>query len=66
MVSIYDREFVRNELDENNVLKSVERVAVYCKSSDARPTQGIANGSTCLVMDTREVFFFDEDTGQWI
>ena len=66
MVSIYDREFVRNEPDENNIPRSVERVTVYCKSSDEKPTQGIANGSTCVVMDTREVSFFDGDTGQWI
>lgn len=52
--------------DENGVMKSVDVVEIRCKSTDVKPTQGIASGSTCLEEDTRNVFFFDEDTGQWI
>ena len=38
----------------------------YCLSTDEKPTEGIASGSTCIVTDTREVFFFDGETRQWI
>ena len=52
--------------DDNGKSQSVDLVEIRCKSTDEKPTQGIANGSSCLVMDTREVFFFDGETGQWI
>lgn len=37
-----------------------------CLSTDTKPTDGIANGSICLEMDTGDVYMFDESGGEWI
>lgn len=34
-------------------------------SGDTLPTDGIANGSACVLMDTSAVKFFDEAGGAW-
>ena len=34
-------------------------------STDAKPTTGIANGSTFIEMDTSTLYFFDEEAGTW-
>lgn len=34
-------------------------------STDAKPTTGIANGSTFIEMDTSKLYFFDEASGTW-
>lgn len=51
-------------------VKMVDDVPVYYeegvgKSTDNKPTTGIANSSSILEMDTGKVFFFDEETGTW-
>lgn len=57
---------VRFCTDENNEVKSVDFVEIRGKSTEEKPTQYIADGSSFLETDTREVFFFDEETGQWL
>lgn len=37
-----------------------------CLSTDTKPTDGIANGSACIEMDTGDKYMFDEAGGQWI
>lgn len=37
-----------------------------CLSTDVKKTEGIANGSSCLEMDTGDIYFFDEAGEQWI
>ena len=66
MLSFVERKPGQFITDESGNPQSVDLVEIRCKSTDEKPTQGIANGSSCLVMDTREVFFFDGETGQWI
>lgn len=36
------------------------------KSADEKPTDGIANGSLCLEMDTSTFYAFDEAGGEWL
>ena len=36
------------------------------KSTDVKPTDGLATGSTFFEIDTLDVYFWDEDTGSWL
>lgn len=36
-----------------------------CLSSDAKPTENIANGSLMMEMDTSTLYFFDEVNSIW-
>lgn len=49
-------------LVENN--EQVLLISGMCKSTDTKPTTGIATGSIMVEVDTGDVFFFDE-TGDW-
>ena len=40
-------------------------IEAACLSTDTKPTTGIANGSTCLEMDTSTLYFFDEASKTW-
>lgn len=40
-------------------------VGAVCLSTDTKPTTGIANGSTCIEMDTSTLYIFDEDNHIW-
>lgn len=35
-----------------------------CLSTDTKPT-GMANGSSLTEMDTRKIYFYDEENEQW-
>lgn len=35
-------------------------------STDTKPTEGVATGSTFLEVDTSKVYFFDEVSATWI
>lgn len=39
---------------------------IACMSSDTKPTNGIANGSLCLEMDTGKIFVFNGGGIIWI
>lgn len=41
-------------------------VEVYCLSTDAKPTEDIANGSTCVEIDTGKVYLFNEAASAWV
>ena len=36
------------------------------KSTDTKPTVGVADGMALIETDTGNVFFFDEETKQWL
>lgn len=38
----------------------------YCKSTDVKPTEGIANATCLYEMDTKKIYMFDADTKTWI
>ena len=37
-----------------------------CLSTDSKPTDGIANGSICIEMDTGKIFMFNEAGSAWV
>ena len=41
-------------------------IEAACLSSDTKPTDGIANGSILLEMDTSTFYAFDESTSEWL
>lgn len=41
-------------------------VEAVCLSTDTKPTEGIANGSLCLEMDTGKFYGFDASANDWI
>lgn len=45
-----------------------ERVLVEaaCLSTDTKPTDGIANGSIVIEMDTGKIFMFNESGSAWV
>lgn len=65
MVSFKEKSTVRTSM-VGNLIRSVCFADVYCLSSDEKPTEGVANGSSLLVMDTSQLFFFDEENGRWL
>ena len=40
-------------------------IEATCLSTDTKPITGIANGSSCIEMDTSTLYFFDEDNHIW-
>lgn len=38
---------------------------VWCKSTESKPTN-VADGSVAVEKDTGKVFFFDEDSSEWV
>lgn len=41
-------------------------IEAVCLSTDTKPTDGIANGSVCLEMDTGDVYMFNEASSTWV
>ena len=41
-------------------------VESVCLSTDSKPTSGVANGSTCIEMDTGKIFMFNEAGSTWV
>ena len=41
-------------------------IEAACLSTDDKPTDGIANGSVCLEMNTGKVFVFNEAGNAWV
>ena len=40
-------------------------IEAACLSTDTKPTDSIANGSTCIEIDTGKIFMFDESGDAW-
>lgn len=38
---------------------------VRCASTDAKPTTGVPNGSTCIEIDTGKGYLYDAEGGEW-
>lgn len=41
-------------------------IEAACLSTDTKPTDGIANGSSCVEMDTGKTYMYDEANGEWL
>ena len=46
--------------------KGARLIEGACLSTDTKPTEGIANGSCLIEMDTGDKFMFDEANGEWL
>ena len=42
------------------------RIEAACLSTDTKPTDGIANGSLCLEIDTGKIYAYNEDGSAWV
>ena len=50
----------------SSVAQCLNFVDGYCLSTDIKPTEGVANGSCLVEMDTGKLFFFDEENQRWL
>lgn len=50
-------------VEEGKILANIEG---NCLSTDDKPVAGIATGSIMVEADTGDVYFFDEESGEWI
>ena len=41
-------------------------IEAVCLSTDAKPTEGIQNGSTVIEMDTGKIYMFNEAGSTWV
>ena len=41
-------------------------IEAACLSTDSKPTDGIANGSILIEMDTGSIYMFDEAGAEWL
>lgn len=44
----------------------VRIVEIACNSGDTKPTEGLANGSTCIEVDTGDIYLWDEEGEEWV
>ena len=51
---------------ENKDGTRLEYIEGACLSTDAKPTEGIANGSKLMEMDTATMYMFDLISKTWI
>lgn len=52
-------------LKREPMLDDIHYVEISCLSTDDKPT-GFATGSTCLEVDTGDVYLYDEENAEWI
>ena len=48
------------------VNRNTEQKIIFVKSTDSKPTVGIANGTFLLEINSGDVYVFDEEGGSWI
>lgn len=53
-------------LENKNYDAKKNLVELACLSTDTKPTDGIANGSACIEMDTGKIFMFNEAGSAWV
>ena len=44
----------------------LEYIEGACLSTDTKPTEGIANGSKVMEMDTSTMYMFNADANAWV
>lgn len=57
--------YTKCEYAQNDNGKYINYIEGRCLSTDTKPTDGIANGSILLEMDTSTVYMFDADSETW-
>lgn len=56
MVTLYDK----------NIQNGKHLAEGFCLSTDTKPTNQIANGSILVEIDTGTVYFFNEESEEWV
>ena len=49
-----------------NINDGKDVVEMACLSTDTKPTNGIANGSLLIEIDTGKIFMFNETGSAWV
>lgn len=60
------RELVKNIIGVDNFGVAITFKEIYGASSEAKPTLGVATGSSFIEVDTGDVYFFNELTNSWV
>lgn len=63
---IYKTGAVANDANESGGVDQLQVVEIFCTSLETKPTDGIADGSIAVEIDTGKVYFFNETTGLWV
>lgn len=50
----------------NSIPAGEQYIEGVCLSTDSKPTEGIANGSRLIEMDTGTIYYYDKDGEQWL
>ena len=66
MITYVKQQKTRQVTGDDGNAHNVELMEVRGKSTDAKPTQYVENGSSFLEFDTGKLFFFDGEIGDWI
>lgn len=53
------------EIQNAPSLNAVRYVEGFCLSTDTKPTDRIATGSSLIEVDTGDVWFFNEESSTW-
>lgn len=46
--------------------EAINVATIYCNSTDTKPTDGLANGSKLIEVDTGTQYLFNEATSTWV
>ena len=65
MVTVYQNGPYTEETDADGNITVKALVTVYCLSTDSKPTN-VANGSTCIEINTGKAFLFNEGGSAWV
>lgn len=65
MVTTVKRQAFRFVPGADGVMESVDLCEFYGLSTDTKPTQNVANGSSFVEMDMGKLFLFDEENSYW-
>ena len=60
MIRVLESKYI--QIDGANSVNYREYAGLH---DDAKPTEGVATGSTFIEVDTGDVFFFDEASAEW-
>lgn len=61
MVSIIKTDIIKNNEDGKQIVGQYVGL-----STDNKPTEDIGNGSIFIEIDTKKIYFYDEENSQWL
>lgn len=61
MISIIKTDIIKNEEEGKKIIVG----EIVGLSTDEKPTENIGNGAIFIEIDTKKLYFFDEENQQW-